>query len=168
MVHDFESLALIQSIQEEEAEWRRGSLWQPALRWSAPEYAETNFVPNDKVDLWAFGMVMQEVFTLDIPFTGLGHRCELLLFNRICDLNIKLRPSRPETHWMTDGIWQLMNECWKEPDERPAMKTIEARLRNAALSGCLSENHAPAVASRSLAIEHEWYSPRSSLLYDEY
>lgn len=98
---------------------------QASPRWSAPELSELNATPTFEADVWAFGMVMIEVFTGGKPFANISR--DSIVQTHVC---IRLgRPERPKDEQVTDEVWQLMQDCWKiEPKERPTFEEIHRRL----------------------------------------
>lgn len=69
---------------------------------------------------------MLEVFTLQRPFPEM-----LGDFQVRSSIERGLRPKRPQTDWVTDAVWALMQDCWKEPAERPLMEEVHRRLLEA-------------------------------------
>lgn len=101
---------------------------QSSQRWSAPELGEMNAVPTYEADVWAFGMVMIEVFTGKHPFATIDR--ESCVQTHVCIRGG--RPERPDDELVTDEVWQLMQDCWKtDPKERPAFEEIHRRLAQA-------------------------------------
>lgn len=98
---------------------------QPSPRWLAPELMDQSVTPNTKSDVWSFGMLILEVCTGDVPFAP-WKRNEQVMYQ--VSVN-GLRPARPENNdWVTDGVWELMQQCWREPDARPAIMEVHERL----------------------------------------
>lgn len=125
MIFDFEMTKVIVDIRID-SNTHDTFTRSPSQRWKAPELDISNCSVNAKADVWSFGLVMWEVFALQIPWPNIERDAMLQLCVRD-----GLRPTRPKTDWVTDEVWTLMQECWKDPDERPSMEDVENRLRGA-------------------------------------
>ncbi|KAF8066577.1 kinase-like domain-containing protein [Lyophyllum atratum] len=105
-----------------------------SVRWQAPELfdPDTDEQPkNTKAsDIYAWSCVCYEIFTGDIPFPRLRDTAVMLHVTR------GYRPLRPKnfsaswSEWgLTNDIWLLMQECWKEnPVARPRMALVVAQF----------------------------------------
>lgn len=92
----------------------------PSVRWAAPELWRSTRRMDDKSDVWSFALAMVEVFTLNIPWPEEKQN--------LCHQEL---PPRPNSDWVTDEVWALMQECGKVREERPKMEEVERRLREA-------------------------------------
>ncbi|KDQ07887.1 hypothetical protein BOTBODRAFT_38446 [Botryobasidium botryosum FD-172 SS1] len=103
--------------------------------WQAPELlrAETNEEARRTAasDVFAFGRVMLEIFTMKVPFfyihhRGIAKRVEAgELPNRPCDHTTVARG-------LDDTMWSLMVDCWDAiPSQRPSAIDLVSRLRAA-------------------------------------
>ena len=118
MLYDFQLSKIVSSMNQEREHYDSFTR-SSSIRWASPEaMADRTMMPPG--DVWSFGMVMVEVFTLQEPFPE--YPSELTL-NGLIRFN-NLRPTRPRTDWVTDGVWALMQSCWKAPDERPKMEEV--------------------------------------------
>ncbi|KDQ13937.1 hypothetical protein BOTBODRAFT_33059 [Botryobasidium botryosum FD-172 SS1] len=107
------------------------------LRWQASEIivAETGDEARRTVamEVFAFGRVMLELFTKEVPFSCIASDFRLRMMvvrgespQRPCGDEIKDRG-------LSDDMWELMLRCWDvDPSQRPDVKDTTARL-NAAL-----------------------------------
>ncbi|KAG6328750.1 hypothetical protein ID866_10340 [Astraeus odoratus] len=89
-------------------------------RWMAPEGIsdDNNSRPSAKMDVWAFGMTILELFTRALPF-------EEEQSDRSVTVRVVrgLLPGHPPE--MTDEWWKLCTLCWNmNPALRPNMSTI--------------------------------------------
>lgn len=89
-------------------------------RWMAPELLIGEEIVSPQSDIWSLGMVMLEIFTLDIPFSELKGYPQVIL-----TLHGRGRPARPgveaSNRGLTDDIWMLMMYCWAQsPSDRPS------------------------------------------------
>ena len=96
------------------------------LRWSAPEIIGSTTKPvvrgSKEADVFAFGMVMVEVFSCNVPFF------EKDLVATALSITEKERPSKPEE--LTEGLWNLTQQCWEEdPCKRPTMEVVVEKLQ---------------------------------------
>ncbi|KAI0093226.1 kinase-like domain-containing protein [Irpex rosettiformis] len=118
MISDFQMAKTIKTMNSERGV-HDSFTRSPSPRWSAPEFLrQTNIGPH--CDVWSFGMLMIEVFTLQVPFVKFPN--ENTLHGVICQS--EQRPERPMTDWVTDAVWEVMQGCWKEYDQRPSMDEV--------------------------------------------
>lgn len=94
------------------------------VRWSAPEVLSNNLF-SSKSDVWAFGILMWEIFTCgDLPYGKEIQNHEI--FEIVC--NNKQYLTRPEK--CPKPAYDLMIGCWKyEPEERPNFDQLCSELR---------------------------------------
>lgn len=91
-------------------------------RWMSPElHRERPALRTAQSDIYAFAMVMHEIFSGGIPFPLIYHNTEVkeqVVANG-------MRPDRPtnaEDVGLTDRVWNLMTDCWSsEPEHRPSI-----------------------------------------------
>jgi serine/threonine protein kinase len=93
------------------------------VKWLSIE-AITQFIFSEKSDIWAFGVLMYEMFTYGkVPYPD--------FFDKDTIVNFLLRGQRlecPET--VGDEIYQIMLQCWAEnPDERPNFEKLVDKFR---------------------------------------
>ncbi|XP_053554926.1 tyrosine-protein kinase BTK [Bombina bombina] len=89
------------------------------VRWSPPEVLLYSKF-SSKSDVWSFGVLMWEVFTLGkMPYERFSN-------SEIVDQIIKgVRLYRPQL--ATERIYSIMGSCWLEKaDERPAFRTLHS------------------------------------------
>ncbi|KAJ3151438.1 hypothetical protein HDU86_006138 [Geranomyces michiganensis] len=109
---------------------RAGENMGGTIRWSAPECLEGAH-PNFQSDVYAFGMVMWEVFSGgEIPFFRI--QSELLVIKQVL---AGARPDRPTGEvggLCTDNLWELIQSCWTvERAHRPAMPSVAGGIARA-------------------------------------
>jgi serine/threonine protein kinase len=83
----------------------------------------TDWVFSSQSDVWSFGVVLWEIFSLaKVPYPGMP-------FNQlIAALQSGYRMDKPEL--MPKDIGQLMTDCWKqEPRHRPTFNQLTEILR---------------------------------------
>lgn len=93
------------------------------VRWSAPEVlAYTKF--SNKSDVWAFGILMWEIFTCgELPY-GKSKNPEIV--ESVCNRNRRL--SKPEN--CSQEVFRVMTICWKEDsDHRPNFVELHKDLQ---------------------------------------
>jgi len=101
-----------------------------SLRYMSPEVA--TFKPyNLKADVYSFGILLHQIYSMDIPFRGYN----ISMF-RECVIEKGFRPGVPEK-WPES--WKaLVRSCWAgDWTKRPDMKQVEDTIRNdiSALNG---------------------------------
>ena len=84
----------------------------------APE-SLTEMVFSSQSDVWSFGIVLWELFSLGkVPYPGMG------LNHLIRALQCGYRMDKPE--FTTNEIGQLMADCWQSfPNERPTFHQLQ-------------------------------------------
>jgi len=73
-------------------------------------------------DCYALGMVVYEVLTGKSPFAP---RRDPEVVYIVLDGERPRRPEGDEGKLFTDGIWEVLERCWKhKPSDRPSAKTV--------------------------------------------
>ena len=84
-------------------------------------------VPSKEGDVYALGMTVYQVLTGQFPFHPKG---QFEVVQVVVDGERPPKPENAEEVGMTEAIWELMGECWKENRaERPVMPEILRRFR---------------------------------------
>lgn len=104
-------------------------------RWTAPEVLDGQR-PSFAADIYALGIVMFEVLTLQEPF---GDLTPVQVISRV--LINKQRPPVPDVHDMpsqqpgAERYVALMQRCWDlDPQQRPSMEEVEQEMRCVAVA----------------------------------
>ena len=90
------------------------------------------FIPGDfglkdgcqtkQSDCYALGMVIYEVLSGKVPFAQ-NHGYAII--GGIIKGGRPRRPQKEEGMWFTDGIWGILERCWKaSPGNRPSIKDV--------------------------------------------
>jgi hypothetical protein len=86
--------------------------------WMAPELLTANAIYTSKVDVYAYGLVLWEIVSLQVPFTGLD---PTQIMVQVYMHNI--RPVMP-SH-VNPKLRELIRRCWdRNPDVRPTFDEI--------------------------------------------
>ncbi|KIJ10899.1 hypothetical protein PAXINDRAFT_172003 [Paxillus involutus ATCC 200175] len=106
------------------------------VRWAAPEAIITDedessaWSPTEQTDIYAFGSIMFQVCSGEVPYARLTNDAQVLLA-----LSKGPKPSRPQTAWMNDRVWNFIQRCWsaaelgaKRPSAEEALDFIQEEL----------------------------------------
>ncbi|KIJ10898.1 hypothetical protein PAXINDRAFT_16120 [Paxillus involutus ATCC 200175] len=106
------------------------------VRWAAPEAITTDedessaWIPTEQSDIYAFGSIMLQVCSGDVPYARLTNDAQVLLA-----LSTGAKPSRPQTAWMNGRIWDFIQKCWatgelgaQRPSAEEALNFIQEEL----------------------------------------
>jgi hypothetical protein len=96
-----------------------GNLGTPM--WMAPELIEDRGY-GPPVDVYAFGIILWEMYTEKIPFDGLDR---LTVFRNVS------QGSRPDLPEETSPLSVLIQQCWdQDPNKRPSFEEIYSQFEN--------------------------------------
>jgi len=126
-ISDFGLLAIISDEESFLASCIAGGL----IPWMSPELLDPksfgleNSHLTKQSDCYALGMVAYEILSGETPFAPSTAP--------ILDVLRGERPERPhgaQGAWFTDGIWGMLELCWKpQPHDRPSLNTVLQRLQ---------------------------------------
>jgi len=115
-----------------------------ACRWTAPELMnptdaldqDPNSLFNSETDIYAFGMLMLEVFTGKIPFSNKKNDSSVIF--AVLDGG---RPDIPSSIGDVPALKSLMELCWhQDPKMRPTSRAAADTLASVASSGSSSSS----------------------------
>ena len=103
-----------------------------SVRWMSPELIDPEQFgledsrPTKESDCYAFGMVIYEVLSGQVPFASFR---DFVVIRKVIEGEHPERPDGSKGAWFTDGIWEMLELCWKHlPSERISAETILLRL----------------------------------------
>ncbi|KAF9789636.1 kinase-like domain-containing protein [Thelephora terrestris] len=100
-----------------------------SARWAAPEVLENGDQNTREADVFAFGMIVIEVFTGSHPFS------EFTALVAVSKIIAGERPDRPQEPGLTDIIWDMTLRSWtQDPAHRPTMASVVGILRECSRS----------------------------------
>ncbi|XP_022801984.1 proto-oncogene tyrosine-protein kinase receptor Ret-like [Stylophora pistillata] len=116
------------------------------IKWTAPEALFGSGAYTTQSDVWSFGVVMYEIFTVGgDPFPG--------VYMRDIPALLKDGYRMPRPKFVSEKLHSIMMECWKnEPLERPDFECLRSRIHSMVrdaeqdyvnLKGLLYENVLP-------------------------
>ena len=97
------------------------------IRWMSPELLDPERFglegrPTKESDCYALGMVIYEVLSGHPPFSRFK---EYVVVRKILDGERPERPQGAQGAWFTDGIWGVLERCWKpQPSERISAEIV--------------------------------------------
>ncbi|KDQ61681.1 hypothetical protein JAAARDRAFT_518728 [Jaapia argillacea MUCL 33604] len=104
--------------------------WTGSLRWMAPEKLFGDAPTRTyETDVFGFGRLCLEVFTMKIPYFDQSDASMLL---KVMGGELPLRPSTHDGQGtlIPDEWWTLMLRCWEtDPSARPTMEDIVSTLK---------------------------------------
>ena len=78
--------------------------------------------PTKSSDCYSFGMVVYEVLSGRVPFFGYN---TYIVIKKVLEGERPVRPRGAEGRWFTDGIWSILEHCWKaNPGDRPEVEDV--------------------------------------------
>ena len=94
------------------------------VRWMSPESLEQGYFTT-KSDMWAFGVVVWEIFTFgSVPYGSLSNQ---EVFEQVVGRNVQL--DQPEG--CPDAVYSLLQEAWNyEEDQRPGFAYVRSNLQD--------------------------------------
>ncbi|KDQ10757.1 hypothetical protein BOTBODRAFT_115314 [Botryobasidium botryosum FD-172 SS1] len=149
----------LSELNIEDYDPKYSTLWLTAghPRWQAPETIQAatdeDARRNVATDVFAFGRVMLEIFTKNIPFSYIRDVAVVLLVVK-GEFPERPRDDGTEDRGLSDDMWELMLSCWNiKPSQRPDAKSIVARL-NAALETRSGRDSPPRPKKRLRLSDH--------------
>ena len=98
------------------------------IRWMSPELflpdksGLKGTRPTKQSDCYAFGMVIYEVLSGQVPFAQF-HHCVVMW--KVIEGERPSKPDAPEGAQFTDDLWETLSRCWAaQPQRRPSVTTV--------------------------------------------
>ncbi|XP_067649446.1 ephrin type-A receptor 5-like [Haliotis asinina] len=110
------------------------------LRWMAPECFKSTRGATEKSDVWSFGVVLWEIFSLgENPYPGIK--------TSEVPQKVKAGHRMPRPEFADDINYDLMQRCWEqEPRRRPKFRELE-KSYNKVMRGGHTDNTYPTYSS---------------------
>ena len=97
-------------------------------RWMSPELLHPDIFdlrdsrPTERSDCYAFGMVIYEVLSGQVPFAQFK---EFIVMRKVIEGERPERPEGAEGEWFTDDLWNILTQCWAtQPESRPGIEAV--------------------------------------------
>ena len=110
---------------------------EDAIPWTSPELIDPakfglkRSFPTKESDCYALGMVMYEVLSGQIPFAP---KKSSDVSRMVLDGKRPERPRGEKAGLLTDGIWRVLECCWKhQPEDRASAKDVLQGLQGGLL-----------------------------------
>ncbi|KAH7345144.1 kinase-like domain-containing protein [Rhizoctonia solani] len=140
------------------------STFHGSMRWMSPELHQADdngrpppFTPAS--DTWAFGMVMLEIETCEIPWSHIIHEPAVIL--AVMRGNT---PPPPKNKVIPPAFWATIQDCWKQdPAERVSMRDLMSRIDLLKFQRDVQDPSSP-IGQRSLSSSSSIRSRSSSIL----
>jgi len=100
-----------------------------SLRWCAPELVLVkNAQVTKETDVYALASTTLQLLTGDVPYSW--ERGHTVLWT-VIQKTPPHRPSAPLLCAITnvDDLWELLEQCWKEPSRRPGIHEVKEHMR---------------------------------------
>ncbi|KAG2140915.1 kinase-like domain-containing protein [Suillus bovinus] len=101
-----------------------------AVRWIGPELFQvpdesSNYVgfPSTQGDVYSFGCIMLQVLSGKIPYHYFQRDTQVFFA-----ISTGVKPIHPETSCVNDPQWNVIQQCWLAPQQRPTMKNLHHLL----------------------------------------
>jgi serine/threonine protein kinase len=97
-------------------------------RWMSPELLKAQFGtehvrPTKESDCYAFGMVIYEVLSRQIPFTSDKNKWTVM--QKVIEGGRPERPKGVKGEWFVGDLWKTLEMCWAaEPESRPSIQAV--------------------------------------------
>ena len=98
------------------------------IRWTSPELLDPepfglkDSCQTKESDCYALGMVMYEVLSGQVPFSGYK---DTVAIRKVMAGERPGKPQGTQAMWFTDGLWEMLECCWKpQPHDRPSLKAL--------------------------------------------
>ena len=100
------------------------------FKWLAPEMI-THLKPVSKpTDVFAFAMLIMEVFTGEVPWG------EVTTIHAVSMIGRGGRPDHQLVKVEGEAVWDLIEDCWSQnPNNQPTIQNVAARLKGFIESG---------------------------------
>lgn len=102
--------------------------WRGTLLWLSPEMITSNRW-NDRTDVYAFAVIMWEIFSGRTPFHSEIHD-DMNVMNLMFQIVGGKRPLIMELSKIEPSIRRLIQDCWQhDPNNRPTMRKVLLKLQ---------------------------------------
>jgi serine/threonine protein kinase len=105
----------------------------------APEVILDKNARNPATDVYSFGVLLWEIFNESLQPPACYSDCTTKedIKKRVCEEG--LRPSKPDH--LADEWYGIMEECWKEPEDRPSMEDLATKIKDLVFSNQEEEGY---------------------------
>ncbi|CAD6189072.1 unnamed protein product [Caenorhabditis auriculariae] len=142
---------LMRNLKENEQMYIMGPQKKVPFSWCPPESLRHRKFSHAS-DVWAYGVLMWEIFTLgEEPWIG----CRAIDVLKRLDAGERLE----EPQYGSKKLYEIMNSCWKlRAEDRPKFNTLRANLKAIEFNtAVVREPHVARNPKTSLIGGHEWF-----------
>ena len=97
-------------------------------RWMSPELLHPDIFdlrdsrPTERSDCYAFGMVIYEVLSGQVPFAQFK---DFIVIQKVVGGEHPERPGGTEGVWFANNLWKTLTQCWAtQPGTRPDLEAV--------------------------------------------
>ncbi|KAJ8587863.1 kinase-like protein [Rhizopogon salebrosus TDB-379] len=103
-----------------------------AVRWIGPELFQLPDKSGDSVgfsstqgDIYSFGCIILQVLSGKIPYHYFQRDTQVFFA-----ISTGVKPVRPDTSCINDAQWDVVQQCWLSPEQRPTVEVLHSYIKD--------------------------------------